>query len=318
MELTNPTSTSLPSWASELIPDLHDAIWSGGGHHDHAAWCALEVLQRRGLLVQSEPEGVTTRELQWPPSVAQGCHEAAAEAEPGSPMQQLLVAAGDLLENYARRTIEPAPAPMSADTLAEIIREVDGNHGKGAAALAEAILSHPGSRWSPTIEPEGVTDEMVEDAARILYTAMRFERMESTPPWVERGNSNAQVVAREVSRAVLTRYARPAIQPVAVSERLPEPGKKVIAYYLNALGNSRTILAEWVPAKTKADDGLTDDDFAEYDEESDEYYWPEGWYEVIENWDDYGAVFVNEGEITHWRPLPPGPHHALPLPQRSH
>jgi hypothetical protein len=56
-----------------------------------------------------EPEGVTARELQWPPSVAQGCHEAAAEAEPGSPMQQLLVAAGDLLENYARPTIEPVP-----------------------------------------------------------------------------------------------------------------------------------------------------------------------------------------------------------------
>jgi hypothetical protein len=33
--------------------------------------------------------------------------------------------------------------------LAEIIREVDGSHDKGAAALAEAILSHPGSRWLP-------------------------------------------------------------------------------------------------------------------------------------------------------------------------
>lgn len=33
--------------------------------------------------------------------------------------------------------------------LAEIIREVDGNHDKGAAALAEAILNHPGSRWVP-------------------------------------------------------------------------------------------------------------------------------------------------------------------------
>jgi len=38
--------------------------------------------------------------------------------------------------------------------LAEIIREVDGGNRLGAAALAEAILSHPGSRWSPTVEPE--------------------------------------------------------------------------------------------------------------------------------------------------------------------
>ena len=98
------------------------------------------------------------------------------------------------------------------------------------------------------------------------------------------------------------------------SERLPEPHTKVIAHYLNNLENSRTILAEWVPAKSRTDDCLVGDDFAEYDEEADEYYWPEGWYESIENWDDYGAVFVHEGVITHWQPLPRGPHHALPIP----
>jgi hypothetical protein len=51
-----------------------------------------------------------------------------------------------VLARYARPTIEPVPvpAPMSADTLAAIIREVDGTHRRlGAAALAEAILAHP-------------------------------------------------------------------------------------------------------------------------------------------------------------------------------
>ena len=50
-----------------------------------------------------------------------------------------------VLARYARPTIEPVPvpAPMSADTLAAIIREVDGTHRRlGAAALAEAILAH--------------------------------------------------------------------------------------------------------------------------------------------------------------------------------
>ncbi len=42
--------------------------------------------------------------------------------------------------------------------LAEIIREVDGSYDKGAAALAEAILSHPGSRWSPAIQPVAVAE----------------------------------------------------------------------------------------------------------------------------------------------------------------
>ena len=41
---------------------------------------------------------------------------------------------------------EPGEVPRIGHILrlAEIIREVDGRHDKGAAALAEAILSHPG------------------------------------------------------------------------------------------------------------------------------------------------------------------------------
>ena len=43
--------------------------------------------------------------------------------------------------------------------LAEIIREVDGSHSLGASALAEAILSHPGSRWGrPTPQPIPVSE----------------------------------------------------------------------------------------------------------------------------------------------------------------
>jgi hypothetical protein len=47
--------------------------------------------------------------------------------------------------------------------LAAIIRRVDGNHDKGAAALAEAILSHPDSRWDrPAIEPVPVSERLPE------------------------------------------------------------------------------------------------------------------------------------------------------------
>jgi hypothetical protein len=76
---------------------------------------------------------------------------------------EALAWANHCLARYARPTIEPVPVaalPTRVDhvfRLAEIIREVDGNHDKGAAALAEAILSHPGSRWRPTIEPVPVS-----------------------------------------------------------------------------------------------------------------------------------------------------------------
>lgn len=102
-------------------------------------------------------------------------------------------------------------------------------------------------------------------------------------------------------------------QPVAVGERLPEPSRKVLAHYFNGLGKGRTICAIWVPAKSRSDDlDLTDDDFQEYDEESDKYYWPEGWYEAIENWDDYGWIKVNEGEPVYWQPLPTWPTPTTP------
>jgi hypothetical protein len=67
----------------------------------------------------------------------------------------------------------PMPEPDVDDILrlAAIIRRVDGNHDKGAAALAEAILSHPGSRWSPTIEPEGVGDDAPEKDAPVWYNS---------------------------------------------------------------------------------------------------------------------------------------------------
>ena len=101
MELTNPTSTSLPSWASELIPDLHDAIWSGGGHHDHAAWQALEVLQRRGLLVQSETEEPTDEELD----------ELWAEIDGGGAIWAWQHYARAVLARWGRPAIESSPPP---------------------------------------------------------------------------------------------------------------------------------------------------------------------------------------------------------------
>ena len=111
----------------------------------------------------------------------------------------------------------------------------------------------------------------------------------------------------------LARWGSPALQPVPLSERLPEPSTKVLAHYFNDLGKGRTICAIWVPAKSRSDEGDLDrDDFLEYDEEGDKYYWPEGWYEAIENWEELGWVKVDEGEVVYWQPLPKWP--AMPLP----
>jgi hypothetical protein len=103
---------------------------------------------------------------------------------------------------------EPVKAEPDADhilRLAEIIRMVDGNHDKGANALAEAILSHPGNRWLPRAaqpEPVGATNHEIDDLAAEHLDGDRAS-------------------TRDFARAVLARWGRPAITPIPVSERLP-------------------------------------------------------------------------------------------------
>lgn len=97
-------------------------------------------------------------------------------------------------------------------------------------------------------------------------------------------------------------------EPVAwtpVAEALPKSGEKVLACYRHRWFNLRPIRAFWTAAKTEEAD--SDDARRDYDEATDAYYVPEGWYECIDNWDDYSSVAVTEGAVTHWMPLPQPP-----------
>lgn len=119
-----------------------------------------------------------------------------------------------------------------------------------------------------------------------------------------------------ISKALAAARSLRAMEPVVwmqVSDALPKSGVKVLAYYKNSLGNSRRIRAMWIAAKTE--ESGSEDEFFEYDEETDTYYLPEGWYECINNWDDYSSVKVYEGEVTYWMSLPPAPddEHAVKL-----
>jgi hypothetical protein len=192
---------------------------------------------------------------------------------------------------------QPEPEGLRPDRyeLGDAILRSWLKHGQDSwCSIADDVLAELPGLAQPG--PEGVTDEEL------------YQFWESHP---ELGLTCDEPV--KLLRAGLTRFARPATKPVPVAERLPEPGRKVLAHYLNALGKPRTIIAEWVPAKTREDS--PEGDLGEYDDETDLFYWPEGWYEQIENWEDFTALLVDEGEITHWQPLPRGPHHALPLPQ---
>lgn len=92
-------------------------------------------------------------------------------------------------------------------------------------------------------------------------------------------------------------------QWIPVTERLPEPQLPVSAYGINTFGKGRTIKAKWIPKFNKEEEGDYDGD-ADYDEENDIFYWPEGWYEWNECEDMHFKV---DFPITHWQPLPEPP-----------
>lgn len=96
---------------------------------------------------------------------------------------------------------------------------------------------------------------------------------------------------------------------IPVSERLPACGRAVLAYYLNRQGMGRRIRAEYVTRWTVEAEMFADPDTecVEYSEQEDTYYVTEGWYELIDNWDEYARIAVNEGVVTSWMPLPAAP-----------
>ncbi|MBM5817683.1 MAG: hypothetical protein FJ083_14185 [Cyanobacteria bacterium K_Offshore_surface_m2_239] len=93
---------------------------------------------------------------------------------------------------------------------------------------------------------------------------------------------------------------------VSVSEQLPDPERKVLAHYQDDLGKGRTVCAIWVPKNTKIIDVDYDDICCDYDEYTDTYYWAQGWYETIENWDDMGYVTIDH-PVLYWARLPQWP-----------
>ena len=79
-------------------------------------------------------------------------------------------------------------------------------------------------------------------------------------------------------------------------------GKDILVYYKNCFDKGRMVIACYIEPFTEE----SDNDYAEYSEEHDNYFTPEGWYEQIENWDEYSGLLITD-TITHWMPLPTKP-----------
>lgn len=98
-------------------------------------------------------------------------------------------------------------------------------------------------------------------------------------------NSGGSFVTDDNCAPVVFIQARNAAEAVAIGERFMD----------NRNNMPRTVMACW----------LTDEQAAETD--ADGVGLEGGWYECIDNWDDYTEVAIHEGEPSHWMPLPARP-----------
>ena len=93
---------------------------------------------------------------------------------------------------------------------------------------------------------------------------------------------------------------------VSVSELLPVSSAPVLAHYKNRLGKSRRIRGRYIAPHTLESTGDDDCDL-DWSDDRETAWIKSGWYECMDNWEDYGFVSVYEGEVTEWMPLPSPP-----------
>lgn len=91
---------------------------------------------------------------------------------------------------------------------------------------------------------------------------------------------------------------------ISVKDRLPESGQHVLACC--KYGNGAYVCCAFHTESMKEVCRFDCDAGAIYDEDTDEYYFPEGWWESVKNWDECTCVAIGDF-VTHWMTLPGPP-----------
>lgn len=91
---------------------------------------------------------------------------------------------------------------------------------------------------------------------------------------------------------------------IRVSKRLPDGCFPVLAFYVNHYGKKRVVRASYARKFQLLAGEDADGSWADWNQEDEEYYCPEGWYEDNENEETHWQV---TDPVTHWMFLPEPP-----------
>ena len=164
---------------------------------------------------EPEPEGAADEEIE---------REALKNADSDDEYRAFKSGAFFVQERISRPAIKPEGLPPRVGhilRLAEIIREVDGNHDKGAAALAEAILAHPAA---------------INTQPAPVPAAERFEFSVFNSEYEEQAGGNAPTYAEALSygQHYLSQYSQDGPHSLEIRRvevlphhALPAPGAEV-------------------------------------------------------------------------------------------
>lgn len=202
---------------------------------------------------------------------------------------------------------------MTRDDVIKAMAEAIGGPNcldKHAASLALKAIEALGVRLVP-VEP---TEEMLQaawDYTDVLNSSLTWTYMLLASPL----NSNDMCQANTVQGCGSSSETSSPLHSVAQWMPIETvPANRVVLVSLLAYGRPITVKAKFIPAKTE--EASMESCHSEYDEDTDTYYCPEGWYEDVhaETGLDYGYIQF-DGKPTHWMSLPAPPLH--PYEERS-
>lgn len=86
-----------------------------------------------------------------------------------------------------------------------------------------------------------------------------------------------------------------------VSEGKPKSGKHV--FVTCEFGSGEYVCDAFWADKFSVECSMESDIDPDYDEETDAFYFPEGWWEIVKNWGDYSYIAIYD-RVTAWMPKP--------------